>query len=80
MNKEDIIKYFDSIASKRDSWRKRNSYYHNEIFNRIKFLVPEGYSVLDIGSSTGELLNKINPKRGVGIDLSSSMVELARKN
>lgn len=79
MNKEDIIKYFDSIASKRDSWRKRNSYYHNEIFRLIKFLIPEGYSVLDIGSSTGELLNKINPTRGVGVDLSSRMIELARK-
>lgn len=79
MNKSEIINYFDAAAIRRDAWRRRNSYYHNELVRLIKFLVPEGDSVLDIGSSTGELLSRINPSRGVGIDLSSKMVELASK-
>lgn len=79
MKKEDIAGYFDSVALKRDIWRERNSYYHEELQRLIKFLVPKGCSVLEIGSSTGELLNKLEPSIGVGIDLSSRMVELAIK-
>jgi ubiquinone/menaquinone biosynthesis C-methylase UbiE/glycosyltransferase involved in cell wall biosynthesis len=79
MNKEEIIQYFDAVAQKRDIWRKGSYYYHNEVLRILKFFIPEESSVLDIGSSTGELLNKLKPSRGVGIDLSSRMVELANR-
>lgn len=79
MKKEELIQYFDALAPKRDIWRKRNSYFHAELSRLLKFLVPQNHSVLDIGSSTGELLNLLNPSFGIGIDLSSRMVELASK-
>ncbi|MBI4707555.1 MAG: glycosyltransferase [Candidatus Omnitrophica bacterium] len=78
MDKKEIIDYFNSVACERDKWSRRNSYYHEELKKLIKFLIPQDTSVLDIGSSTGELLNSLKPSRGVGIDLSDRMVEVAR--
>ncbi|MEI8120587.1 MAG: glycosyltransferase [bacterium] len=40
--------------------------------------VPRGQSVLELGCGTGDLLNRLEPSRGVGVDFSSNMIELAR--
>jgi ubiquinone/menaquinone biosynthesis C-methylase UbiE len=42
-------------------------------------VIPEGSTVLEIGSGNGDLLNAVKPSRGVGIDFSGKMVALARK-
>ena len=44
----------------------------------MRFLVPEGLSVLELGCGTGSLLAALKPTRGVGIDISEKMVELAK--
>ena len=35
--------------------------------------------ILELGCGTGGLLNALKPKRGVGIDFSPAMLEVARK-
>jgi len=80
VKKEEISARFDALASERDRWRKKNRYYHREVRRLLKFLIPEGACVLDMGSSTGDLLNRLKPSKGVGIDLSPQMVERASKN
>ncbi|MFA5926666.1 MAG: glycosyltransferase, partial [Patescibacteria group bacterium] len=47
--------------------------------NFLKYNIPEGSSILEIGSGSGTLLNTLKPKRGVGIDISSEMVRIAKK-
>jgi len=42
-------------------------------------LVPEGRSILELGCATGDLLNALKPRRGVGIDFSTKMIILARE-
>ena len=42
-------------------------------------MVPEGLSILELGCGTGDLLNALRPKRGVGIDFSPEMVRIARE-
>ena len=44
----------------------------------MRFLVPEGKRVLDLGCGTGGLLNALKPREGVGIDFSRTMIERAR--
>ena len=44
-----------------------------------RFHVPPGRSVLEIGCGLGDLLAALEPERGVGVDLSGTMVELARR-
>lgn len=80
MTKAERIKYFDSVAPERWKWRKRGAYYHNELEKYLRFLIPSNSSVLEIGCGTGELLSALNPLRGLGIDISPKMVEIARKN
>jgi SAM-dependent methyltransferase len=68
----------EALADKRDEFRARNAYYYEEIDRLAKFFIPEGASVLEIGSSTGDLLAALAPRRGVGIDISPRAVETAR--
>ena len=67
------------MAGERSKWRKKGKYYHAELEKYLRFLVPEGASVLEIGCGTGELLAALQPGRGVGVDISPKMVETARQ-
>lgn len=69
----------DALADRRDDFRRRNRYYHEQIERLARFYIPEGASVLEIGCSTGDLLASLQPKRGLGVDLSPKHVELARE-
>ena len=70
--------YFDAQADERDHWRLRNTTYHREIERVMKFIVPEGSEVLEVGSATGELLASLRPSRGFGIDVSARMTARAK--
>jgi len=75
--KDDVTTKFDSIALERDSWRKKNSYYHNTLTKIYKFFIPEKQKVLKAGCCTGGLLTQLNPSHGVGIDISKAAIETA---
>ncbi|MBL4690839.1 MAG: glycosyltransferase [Rhodospirillales bacterium] len=77
---DSIARYFDALAPERDEWIKRNAYFHEEDAKYMRFLIPEGSSVLEIGCGTGHLLAALNPSRGAGVDMSVGMVKQARKN
>jgi ubiquinone/menaquinone biosynthesis C-methylase UbiE len=68
----------ERLASRRDSWIERNAYFYEQDEAYMRFLVPEGLRVLDLGCGTGRLLAALKPSRGVGVDLSASMLEVAR--
>lgn len=73
-----VRSFADRLAPHRESWRRRNAYYHAEELRYLRFLVPEGLSVLALGCGTGDTLAALKPSRGVGIDLSPATVDLAR--
>lgn len=52
--------------------------YHRRLATVFSFLVPPGQRVLEIGSAHGDLLAALKPVYGVGVDVSSGMVERAR--
>jgi len=72
--------YFDSIAESRSKWRKRNRYYNALLEKYFKFIVPAGSKVLEVGCGTGDLLNAVQPAKGVGIDYSDKTVKIASVN
>lgn len=72
--------YFDSIAESRQKWRKRNRYYNTLLEKYFKFIIPAGSKVLEVGCGTGELLNAVQPVKGVGIDYSEKTVKIASDN
>jgi SAM-dependent methyltransferase len=77
--KRDIRELADRLAPERDRWIDRNRFYYEEDERYLKFLVPTGRRVLDLGCGTGRLLAALQPSRGVGIDFSSAMIHEARR-
>jgi SAM-dependent methyltransferase len=71
--KERIAGHFDDLAVRRRRWR----YYHSELAQFVRFLVPAGLRVLEVGSGPGDLLAAVAPRVGVGVDLSPAMVARA---
>ncbi len=79
MTKEEKVEFFNSIANDRIKWRKKGAYYHEELEKYLGFLIPADSSIIEIGCSNGDTLAALNPSRGLGVDLSPNMVEIARK-
>ncbi|MFH2010219.1 MAG: glycosyltransferase [bacterium] len=74
-----IRRFFDRLAEHREDWIEKNLGYHKLIEQQYQSMIPTGCSILDVGCGTGRLLSSLRPSVGVGLDLSSTMVEIARK-
>lgn len=70
---------YDRLAPQREHWQARNRAYYRNIERLVRFIVPEGASVLEIGSGLGDLLAALKPADGVGIDQSPQLVGLAQR-
>ena len=68
---------FDRLAPERAKWIDRNRYFHDQDQAYFRFMIPEGQTILQLGSGNGDLLAALKPKKGVGVDLSGKMVEVA---
>jgi SAM-dependent methyltransferase len=79
LTKDEKIRFFDSIAAQREQYRERGAYYHIELEKYLRFLIPHNSSVIEIGCGIGKTLAALNPSRGLGIDISPKMVEIARE-
>ena len=77
--KQTITKFFNNLANKRDFWINKNSSFYSDDRFYMKFLTGENIKILDIGCGTGELLAYLKPNKGLGIDLSKKMIEIANK-
>jgi SAM-dependent methyltransferase len=77
MPKEEIRQHFEAVAGDYDRWKEKSSYYYGLLAEIYRELVPPGRSVLEVGCGTGTLLSRLEPRRGVGIDFSPRMVEIA---
>jgi len=70
---------FDELAAQEDRWRQRTRGYHELVDAVHASIVQPHASVLEIGSGAGELLARLEPRNGMGVDVSRGMVELARR-
>lgn len=59
--------------------RETRRYYQRYLRKYYALLVPAGLRVLEVGCGVGDLLAAVRPARGLGIDFSPAMVELARQ-
>jgi SAM-dependent methyltransferase len=77
--KDDIRRLNDELASQRAYWLRKGAFFHTEDLRYLKFLIPEGRRILELGCGTGHLLAALKPSYGVGVDFSAAMVAEARK-
>ncbi|MGE3476291.1 MAG: glycosyltransferase [Rhodospirillaceae bacterium] len=68
---------FDRLAPDVDRWAARNPAFHEADTAYLRFLIPEGQRVLEIGCGLGDTLAALAPREGVGIDISPAMTARA---
>ena len=59
--------------------REGQRHYHQLLKRHFRFLVPPDQRVLELGCSLGDLLAAVRPARGVGVDFSPAIIDLARQ-
>jgi SAM-dependent methyltransferase len=74
-----IRAHVEAVADTRAGWRDRNAYFHREDERYLRFLIPPGARVLDIGCGIGDTLASLQPSYGVGIDFSGAQLAIARQ-
>ncbi|AXK83781.1 glycosyltransferase [Pseudolabrys taiwanensis] len=70
---------YDRLAPQRRAQRARAPFFHEEDLRYLRFLIPEGLRVLELGCGTGDVLAALKPAYGVGVDFSPAMVAEARR-
>ncbi|MGE3334564.1 MAG: glycosyltransferase [Rhodospirillaceae bacterium] len=68
---------FDRLAPDVDAWAARNPAFHEADTAYLRFLIPEGQRILEIGCGLGDTLAALAPREGVGIDISPVMTARA---
>lgn len=76
--KLELLEYVENTADNQEEWRKLNSAYYENDRRFMRFLIPSGKRVLEMGCGKGDLLSALEPSHGVGIDFSPTMVAKAK--
>jgi 2-polyprenyl-3-methyl-5-hydroxy-6-metoxy-1,4-benzoquinol methylase len=74
----DAESHFDAIADSYDYWKDKNWYYYRNLKALLRSCIPEDSNVLEVGCGTGDLLESLSPRNGLGIDISEEMVDRAK--
>jgi SAM-dependent methyltransferase len=74
-----ILDHADKLARDRVGWREKNAFFHAEDERYLRFLIPPGSRVLEIGCGVGDTLARLEPSYGVGIDFSREQIGVARQ-
>ena len=77
VRKQAISERFDRLSFERTRWQDKAGYYYEDQRRYLRFLVPEGLKILEVGCRLGDQLSALTPKRGLGIDLSAAMIKQA---
>jgi ubiquinone/menaquinone biosynthesis C-methylase UbiE len=68
----------DATLEEIERWRRYNAAYHDDDRKFMRFLIPPGKRVLELGCGSGHMLAALQPSHGVGVDFSEKAVERAR--
>ena len=77
--KSRILELAEDIAGDRVFWMERNRFFYDNDVRYMRFLVPPGLRILELGCGTGDLLAALEPSHGVGVDFSPAMLDIAKQ-
>src|SRR5215813_9446808 len=75
----EMREHYAHVAPQRADYIQRNAYYYDQIFRALRFIIPPGKRVLQVGCLTPDFLNAVAPSHGVGIDFSPRQIEECRR-
>jgi len=76
--KTEFKNYFEKLAPDYIQYKKKFSYYWNNIIAYSNFFINDTDSVLEIGCGIGDTLSKLKGAKKTGIDFSPNMIKQAR--
>jgi 2-polyprenyl-3-methyl-5-hydroxy-6-metoxy-1,4-benzoquinol methylase len=77
MNPDPIERHFDAVAPDYDMWKEKAHRYYDALKASLREVIPPRSKVLEVGCATGDILASLAPDVGVGLDISSEMIERA---
>ncbi|MFZ0624365.1 MAG: glycosyltransferase [Pseudolabrys sp.] len=77
--KTEILATSERNAAGREEFWRRAGFFHEEDLRYLRFLIPEGLRVLELGCGIGNTLAGLKPSFGLGVDFSPAMIEQARR-
>lgn len=80
LRKRELLEHVDTNLDDLEHWRKFNAAYHEDDRKFMRFLIPPGKRVLELGCGTARLLAALQPSYGVGIDFSAKTIAKARES
>src|SRR5476649_865235 len=77
--KQRLMQEIEASLDEQERWRKFNAAYHEDDLKFMRFLIPPGKRVLELGCRRGDLLAALAPSYGVGIDFGAKTIARARQ-
>jgi ubiquinone/menaquinone biosynthesis C-methylase UbiE len=77
--KRQLMEEIEASLDEQERWRKFNAAYHEDDFKFMRFLIPPGKRVLELGCGTGDLLAALEPSYGVGVDFGANTLGRANQ-
>ena len=77
--KRDLVDHFEATGGEQFRQGKFNAAYRAYDRKFMRFLIPPGKRVLELGCGRGDLLAALEPSRGVGVDFSAKTLARARE-
>lgn len=73
------LEHFESVALSHDKRKSAHGYYYQQITQWLRYVIPEGHRVIELGCADGEMLDRLKPSHGIGLDFSQGFIRLARE-
>jgi SAM-dependent methyltransferase len=77
--KREFLEYVEASLNDGDRRGKFNAAYREDDRKFMRFLIPPGKRVLELGCGQGELLAALEPSYGVGVDFGARTIAKARE-
>ena len=76
--KRGLLAYYDASRGEKDRGGRLNAAYREDDRKFMRFLIPPGKRVLELGCSRGDLLASLEPSYGVGVDFGATTIAKAQ--
>src|SRR5882672_12043845 len=77
LRKREFLEYGEANLNEQDRGGKYNAAYREDDRKFMRFLIPPGKRVLELGCGRAELLAALEPSYGVGVDFGAKTVAAA---
>lgn len=78
--RQEFLDHFEKMAPRLHRYKKRFSYFWNDIIHYCNYFIQDDARVLEVGCARGDLLANIKGQQKTGIDFSPAMISEAKKS